>query len=283
MYRTLKYLARTAAGAIAIVGIAAACSDTSQPITSVDAGMNSAFMNEGVGQSVTVCKVTGVEGQSYEFTASGVGGYIPPMPRGLVPSLTAIQDVSCKGFWLAEDPTAAPTALTVTELGDVVPDSIVVNPFSLNRQVYTGTNSVVVNVDYYTGALIKVYNPTEVPPPPGGMYGCTPGYWKQSQHFGNWTGYTTGQYYNTVFGVSMLSSSTTLLQALGLGGGGYKRLARHSTAALLNAAALGDDYAFTTAEIIAAVQNAVATGNYDLASDAFEMENERGCPLGREE
>ena len=120
---------------------------------------------------------------------------------------------------------------------------------------------------------------------PSGFQGCTPGYWKQKQHFGSWVGYvptgTTASKYNTVFGVNLFSPSFTLLQALGQGGGGAARLGRHSTAALLNTANGGVAYGMTTAQVIAAVQQAVASGNYDAASDVFEKLNERQCPLGR--
>jgi uncharacterized repeat protein (TIGR01451 family) len=124
-------------------------------------------------------------------------------------------------------------------------------------------------------------------PPPVGIHGCTPGYWKQTQHFGSWVGYVptgpSASRYNTVFGVNLFSSSTTLLQALGQGGGGANRFGRHSTAALLNSANSGVQFGMTTAQVIAAVQAAVASGNLDTLSDQFERMNERGCPLGRAE
>jgi hypothetical protein len=121
--------------------------------------------------------------------------------------------------------------------------------------------------------------------PPPSFQGCTPGYWKQTQHFGSWTGYVpTGpgaSTYNAVFGVSLFTPSTTLLQALGTGGGGARRLGRHSSAALLNAANGSVAYGMTTAQVIAAVRAAVASGDYDGAAGMFERMNERGCPLGR--
>ncbi|MEX2284717.1 MAG: hypothetical protein WEE89_19670 [Gemmatimonadota bacterium] len=124
--------------------------------------------------------------------------------------------------------------------------------------------------------------------PPTGFQGCTPGYWKQKQHFGSWTlpyvptGVSASKY-NTVFGVSLFSANTTLLQALGMGGGGASRLGRHSTAALLNSANSDVNYGMTPAQVIAAVQAAVASGDYDSASEVFEELNERQCPLGRRE
>lgn len=114
-----------------------------------------------IGRSVTVCASTGVRDKDYRFTATAVGGtgwYMPPMPRTMKPRLPGIPDVSCKGFWLAQDPRSGPTRLTITELG-ATPDSIVVNPFSPDRVTYTGTPSVTVTVDYRQGAMIRFFNP----------------------------------------------------------------------------------------------------------------------------
>lgn len=80
--------------------------------------------------------------------------------------------------------------------------------------------------------------------------GRTPGYWKQSQWFGQWpTPYypVTGMYngvrqsattFGSAFGTATGTfDSKTMLAVLGLEGGGDIELARHITAALLNAAA----------------------------------------------
>ena len=66
----------------------------------------------------------------------------------------------------------------------------------------------------------------------------------------------------------------------GQGGGGEKALGRHAVAALLNAATGGVDYAFAEADVIAMVQNAYATGDFNGIKDLLQAENERGCPLG---
>jgi hypothetical protein len=126
---------------------------------------------------------------------------------------------------------------------------------------------------------------TEDCAPPPSTQGCTPGYWKQTQHFGNWAGYVptgpSASRYQAVFGVSLFPSSRTLLDALRAGGGGAARLGRHSTAALLNAANGSVDYGMTPAQVIAAVQAAASSGDYGPAADMFEAYNERTCPLGR--
>lgn len=113
----------------------------------------------------------------------------------------------------------------------------------------------------------------------GGGEGLTPGFWKQSQHFYAWTGYTQNDSYNTVFGVTDPTAGLTLLQALQRGGGGNAALGRHAVAALLNASNPNIDYAYTVSQIIAMVRNAYATGNYETTKDLFAAENEKGADL----
>ena len=54
--------------------------------------------------------------------------------------------------------------------------------------VLTASDSVTVDVTF--------------PPPPGGE-GCTPGFWKQDQHFDSWVGFAPTDSFETVFGVSV--------------------------------------------------------------------------------
>ncbi len=64
----------------------------------------------------------------------------------------------------------------------------------------------------------------------GGGEGCTPGYWKQSQHFDSWTGYSPSTQFSAVFENAF--PGKTLLQVLEQGGGGLNALGRHTVAAL---------------------------------------------------
>ncbi len=113
---------------------------------------------------------------------------------------------------------------------------------------------------------------------PQGGEGCTPGYWKQSHHFDSWSTYLPTDSYETVFGVDA-SFNKTLLGALGQGGGGEKALGRHAVAALLNAASGGVAYEFSVSEVIAIVQNAYSTRNFERAKNELASENESRCPL----
>jgi hypothetical protein len=115
-----------------------------------------------------------------------------------------------------------------------------------------------------------------------GFKGCTPGYWKQPQHFDSWSVYAQTDFYNTVFGVNAFSPTFTLLQALAQGGGGINALGRHSVAALLNAVSPDVDYPITAAHVIALVQAAVASGDKNLieaTKNTLESYNTLGCPI----
>jgi len=90
------------------------------------------------------------------------------------------------------------------------------------------------------------------PPPDPGDEGCTPGFWKN--HLSSWSGYAPGADFDTTFGVNFFTPNITLLQAVNLGGGGIRALARHGVAALLNAASGDVDYAYTEAQVIDIVQ-----------------------------
>jgi hypothetical protein len=120
--------------------------------------------------------------------------------------------------------------------------------------------------------------PTNTPVPQGGQ-GCTPGYWRQDHHYDSWVGYAPGDNFDTVFGVSSTFSPKNLGNAVQLGGGGERALARHAVAALLNAASPGVSYLYSEAEVKTMVQSAYATGNFEGTKNLLEAQNEKGCPL----
>lgn len=120
----------------------------------------------------------------------------------------------------------------------------------------------------------------DLPPPPGGGEGCTPGYWKQPHHFDSWTApYAPDDDFSDYFENAF--PGMTLLDVLKQGGGGLKALGRHTVAALLNAASPGVDYDLTTADVIMDF-NDVFPGTkqeYNALKDDFADFNEQGCPL----
>jgi uncharacterized repeat protein (TIGR01451 family) len=126
----------------------------------------------------------------------------------------------------------------------------------------------------------KVVNITVEQPPAG--EGCTPGYWKQKQHFDSWNTYSPNQQFSSVFDNAF--PGKTLQQVLAQGGGGLNALGRHTVAALLNADA-GLNYPYTTAEVISQFNAAYPGSNasYELLKNQFASANEvdetGGCPL----
>jgi hypothetical protein len=114
--------------------------------------------------------------------------------------------------------------------------------------------------------------------PPPRVTGCTPGYWKQTQHFDSWVGYAPGDSFEAVFGRDV-PGTPSLLYALKQGGGGLVALMRHATAALLNASNPKVGSPYSVGDVIALFQQAFDSGDYEGTKDTFAGLNETGCPL----
>jgi hypothetical protein len=155
------------------------------------------------------------------------------------------------------------------------------------------TNSVTLSVSptgFPNVLTVSASDTVAITPPvvPGGE-GCTPGFWKQDQHFDSWTEpFDPTDSFDATFGVDVtlrvdgeLVTNPTLLQALNAQGGGINALARHAVAALLNAASPDVASGYTTAQIIAIVQDAIAPGGLTIeeAHALLAAANEQGCPL----
>jgi hypothetical protein len=193
---------------------------------------------------------------------------------------------------LAETIVIGPGNITVsiTEVADaaVVLDSIVpttniiFNPAGTRGAPITGTATFSGTFNGDRGILAEFYNsPAPPPPPPGGGEGCTPGYWKQTQHFDSWVGYTQNQLFSSVFEDAF--PGKTLLQVLSNNGNtAGEALGRHTVAALLNAATgSGVSYDLTTAEVISGFNNVWPGSKNALNAqkDIFANFNQQGCPL----
>jgi uncharacterized repeat protein (TIGR01451 family) len=155
--------------------------------------------------------------------------------------------------------------------------------------------------------------PLQPPPPPGGEDGCTPGFWKNNARKWNasaWCdeyddvddgeGYSRGSdgfpLFEDVFDITLPEplrakgkntyTNPTLLDALNANGGGINALARHATAALLNACS--DCVSYVTndpQDIIDAVQFVLSIVDDEERANAIQMLhellaffNEAGCP-----
>jgi hypothetical protein len=234
-----------------------------------------------------------IEGGFVSFNATATGGevidttfsvdnIIRPEPIGYS---------TCVEVWNATDDSGLET---------VTVNLLATSPGLVLESVFTRAAGVdeaggaIDEVQRWTGAMAFVPASSEIgawafykfyfeDPPTSGGQGCTPGYWKQSQHFGSWTGYTPGQMFSSVFAPSNAFSDKTLLQVLSLGGGGLNALGRHAVAALLNASSAGVDYDLSVQQVIDAF-NTASTGSKNAIENQkniLDMLNNQGCGLGR--
>jgi hypothetical protein len=117
--------------------------------------------------------------------------------------------------------------------------------------------------------------------------GCTPGFWKQSQHFGDWAVYSPSQLVSSVFTVPAPCSQlggNTLLEALNFIGkgqcGAQQVLLRAAVAALLNSTSV--NYPLTTQEVIDQVNAALASGDRKTIlalAKQLDTYNNLGAPI----
>jgi hypothetical protein len=196
-------------------------------------------------------------------------------------------------------PTKTPTATNTPTNTPTKTPTATNTPTNTPTKTPTATNTP---TNTPTKTPTATNTPTKTPtltPTPVTFEGCTPGYWKQDQHFGSWVGFFPNQRFSAVFGVVITIrgqgqttiTDPTLVEALDANGGDVNALVRHAVAGLLNAASPGVDYPFTTAQIIAWTQQAILTGSVNVPGhgtldvdglkDLFASANEVGCPLGR--
>lgn len=249
-----------------------------------------------VGTYVRVCKVSfndfedlpddGTLGTAFDFTTTATGGTVtaPTVSMAATSRLDLDIYVDCPVVW--EDPTTPfddQTLVTLTEA--VTPGFQLTDIFyqypsdgvfrGVDRQggrsaTLTPRDGLVV---YFKNVAADTPPP---PPPPGGGQGCTPGYWKQPHHYDSWVGLTPTDSYVEVFGVG---PDMFLGDALKLKGGKFNALIRHSVAALLSANSPGVSYDLTGAQIISAVQQAYASGQWKSLKNQLDALNNQGCPL----
>jgi hypothetical protein len=153
-----------------------------------------------------------------------------------------------------------------------------------------GNGTFTVIVSPVGGDDCALYNDFGFAPEPP-TEGCTPGYWKQRQHLDSWapTGLSPQQSVESVFDAPAFPAlgAASLLNALQGGGGsgltGAARiLLRAAVAALLNASHPDVDYPRTSAQVVSAVNAALASGSRStMLSLATRLDalNNLGCPL----
>jgi hypothetical protein len=178
-----------------------------------------------------------------------------------------LADGECQDVWLHGGTSLDQVTVTETVPAGYAGSFVKTGLGPANTSTSGAGNTAGGFVDGFNGVLVEFYN-EEVP---GGGEGCTPGYWKN--HLDDWppSGLSPGDDFETTFGVDLFDPDITLLEAINLGGGGVRKLARHGTAALLNALHPNVDYPFSAAEVIAFVQ----AGDSSPLAEA----NELGCEV----
>ncbi len=271
-YRRTKYLTALALATATVVG---ACSDSgpTEPTRFKAPRLN---VTPGTpGKKLVLCK----EGASGTFTAS--------LGQGSVGSLTVTNPFTvnagqCVDVYLgranpgAEEPI---DEVTITETSATPLSMRLVGVDGTQCLVAaSGPNFMTLWLNTFNGCIVTFVN---APPPPPPGEGCTPGFWKNS--VGSWpAGYLPNADFDATFGVNGFNPNITLMTALGLGSGGKNALARHAVAALLNSASDGVDYPMSTADVIAQVQAAFASGDFESVKNPLETLNEKGCPLAND-
>lgn len=109
--------------------------------------------------------------------------------------------------------------------------------------------------------------------------GCNSKFWIERKHIRLWGEYQPGWSFNEVFGVQE-EPDTTLLAALSSTSSDIMSVfRRHAVAALLNAASNHIGFAYTLEEVIAMVQEAYRTGDFQAIKNLLAKENFGDCPL----
>ena len=227
---------------------------------------------------IEVCKVSDATspvaaGTMYNFTIDGT----IPFSLAVGGECAFFPDIGAGPHVITEAAQAgsAVSAITVTP-----PDRLVSSDLAL------GTVTAMAE-DNSTFTVVTFTNAAQSQPL---TQGCTPGFWKQSFHFTLWTGLTPTQTVDSVFtGVIADLSGETLLAALQGGGGSgllgaEKILLRAAVAAMLNAGNSSIAFPFASADIVSAVNAALATGDRDsILALATTLDNANngvgGCPL----
>jgi len=113
------------------------------------------------------------------------------------------------------------------------------------------------------------FNKSLEPTIPGNAQGCSPGYWKQSQHFDSYpVGVTPNSLFTSV-GFENAFPNKTLVQVLSTGGGGLTALGRIIVGAYLNAATI-PNFPFTAQQVVNDFNAVFPGGDYEKLKSKYE-------------
>jgi len=279
--------------------VAAACAD-SPPSTFPSAGSSPLATLDGTPTTaVKVCKAAEKAGTyTFNITKSGGGLGFYELPATLTITLATDGTDGCRDIFYQYDKSTwlTPATFTVTEVVPAGMSSLVMTSLngSLTAPEIGSTGSV--TVGFADDASVEFTNVLTPTPPPSGALGCTPGYWKQDQHFDSWvpTGYAPTMLLGSAFSNAGLYSLAgkpfakyTLLQGLQMKGGtgvvgATQILMRAAVSALLNASSSSITYPYTKSQVISMVNTALATGTRDaiiITAGKLDVANNAPCPL----
>jgi hypothetical protein len=267
-----------------------ACSESQPPVSpSATTGGSTTAIPSGPAPNIRRADV-----ENFEVCKDYVGGTGPAVTIDVAVDIGnnggtdfsysfALNGGECRDVWASDQPDLVtvteqvPTGYTASFVKSVITNSTIVTDPSVSGNSASGITSGSSNGNTLTGVLVIFTNTADVPPPPGGE-GCTPGYWKQTQHFDSWPSpYTPGMLFSAVFEDAF--PGQTLRQVLSTGGGGLAALGRHAVAALLNAASADVDYDLTTTDVINQFNSVFPGGNYETLKNTLAALNESGCSL----
>ena len=274
---------RRMAGAAALAAglFAVACDTADQSPTGIDPNL---AVGDYVYDEITVRPGVGLVCAFYPddtftgpstFTASATGGDVFAGQFDIEPA------PNCFEAWNAtDDASVLFSASLVDNPENLVLDRIatLVGPEPVVTFYYDVTSAIAAVNDQVGANIWFKFKEQDVPD--SGGEGCTPGYWRQEQHFDSWTGYAPGDLFSSVFADAF--PGETLLDVVWARGGGLNALGRHAVAALLNAASDGVDYDYTVTEVIEAFNAAYASGDastIENQKNVFDFLNNQGCGL----
>jgi hypothetical protein len=286
----------TTAGAVLTAAFLAACSDSpmapaaSSKLTSTRPSfitvdqIPAGFAPEA--GKIKVCKVWDNPGAGTipNTTINRVGNDVTPTAATL--TLTAGPYVlghnQCANVATSTEGNGIFDDVSLTETVPAGHSLVQVQRFDFGGATSVIANGAAIGFNTFHGSTIVFTN--HFTPPPGNE-GCTPGYWKQEQHFGSWAPVALNTTFTSVFGAGIFGG--TLLEALGQNGGGIDALIRHGAAAYLNAQNATVDYQYSAAQVIDIVQGdgAFAGLSIEARKNLLDAANNGvgGCPLNRDE
>jgi hypothetical protein len=268
------------AAALSVV-VAGACSDVAGPQEAIEAPQFITIPSEVPGLVSLCVDGPGTHSFSFSHTAGTSGSWTGTLGTLTEGASTTVAGGTCKTIWTKSVPyPGAPGPADVRVNLGIVHNGLAagtvftgVNVIAASTPTVVSGMNVALQPNVYHGAVVVYQFDHQLQ----AGEGCTPGYWRNTRRAWPISNATD---FDTYFGVNTFNPDRTLGAAVALNGGGWNALARHATAALLNALEPGVEYPMTAAQVIALVQQAAAGGvGVDDAKNTLEAHNELGCPI----